>query len=221
MRHLKSKHNIKPTITWFLHGFSGYIWLDTKIVLRKNIDQKANECLKTQEMCKKRDIFNKDSVLHYLWAEISCDKKMLTSSSFASMLAFAWSAAFEDWTDNLFLIWPDRNDASLAADSKGNPITSWLTRGGDIDTSRFFSAGEKHFPTRNICEEHNFSFETQSHFWKAQLILIIIIIIIITLLFTYSPQVSIIRKFFLSLTRVQPKFTYFNRVWPYFILSLS
>ena len=28
---------IEPTITWFPSGFSGYIWLDTKIVLKKNI----------------------------------------------------------------------------------------------------------------------------------------------------------------------------------------
>ena len=26
---------IKPTITWVPSGFSGYIWLDTKIVLKK------------------------------------------------------------------------------------------------------------------------------------------------------------------------------------------
>ena len=26
---------IEPTITWLLLGFSGYIWLDTKIVLKK------------------------------------------------------------------------------------------------------------------------------------------------------------------------------------------
>ena len=26
---------IEPTITWVLSGFSGYIWLDTKIVLNK------------------------------------------------------------------------------------------------------------------------------------------------------------------------------------------
>ena len=26
---------IEPTITWILSGFSGYIWLDTKIVLKK------------------------------------------------------------------------------------------------------------------------------------------------------------------------------------------
>ena len=28
---------IKPTITWVPSGFSGYIWLDTKIVLKKKI----------------------------------------------------------------------------------------------------------------------------------------------------------------------------------------
>ena len=27
--------SIEPTITWFPSGFSGYIWLDTKIVLKK------------------------------------------------------------------------------------------------------------------------------------------------------------------------------------------
>ena len=27
---------IEPTITWVSSGFSGYIWLDTKIVLKKN-----------------------------------------------------------------------------------------------------------------------------------------------------------------------------------------
>ena len=27
---------IEPTITWVPSGFSGYIWLDTKIVLKKN-----------------------------------------------------------------------------------------------------------------------------------------------------------------------------------------
>ena len=26
---------IEPTITWVRSGFSGYIWLDTKIVLKK------------------------------------------------------------------------------------------------------------------------------------------------------------------------------------------
>ena len=26
---------IEPTITWVPSGFSGYIWLDTKIVLKK------------------------------------------------------------------------------------------------------------------------------------------------------------------------------------------
>ena len=28
---------IEPTITWVPSGFSGYIWLDTKIVLKKDI----------------------------------------------------------------------------------------------------------------------------------------------------------------------------------------
>ena len=28
---------IEPTITWVSSGFSGYIWLDTKIVLKKKI----------------------------------------------------------------------------------------------------------------------------------------------------------------------------------------
>ena len=29
---------IEPTITWVPSGFSGYIWLDTKIVFKKNFD---------------------------------------------------------------------------------------------------------------------------------------------------------------------------------------
>ena len=28
---------IEPTITWVPSGFSGYIWLDTKIVFKKNV----------------------------------------------------------------------------------------------------------------------------------------------------------------------------------------
>ena len=28
---------IEPTITWVPSGFSGYIWLDTKIVFRKTV----------------------------------------------------------------------------------------------------------------------------------------------------------------------------------------
>ena len=28
---------IEPTITWVPSGFSGYIWLDTKIVLNKDL----------------------------------------------------------------------------------------------------------------------------------------------------------------------------------------
>ena len=30
---------IEPTITWVPTGFSGYIWLDTKIALKKNISE--------------------------------------------------------------------------------------------------------------------------------------------------------------------------------------
>ena len=33
---------IEPTITWVLSGFSGYIWLDTKIVLKKKKKKKKN-----------------------------------------------------------------------------------------------------------------------------------------------------------------------------------
>ena len=33
---------IEPTITWVPSGFSGYIWLDTKIVLKKK-DKKILE----------------------------------------------------------------------------------------------------------------------------------------------------------------------------------
>ena len=29
---------IEPTITWVSSGFSGYVWLDTKIVFKKNYD---------------------------------------------------------------------------------------------------------------------------------------------------------------------------------------
>ena len=28
---------IEPTITWVSSGFSGYIWLDTRIVLKKGV----------------------------------------------------------------------------------------------------------------------------------------------------------------------------------------
>ena len=31
---------IEPTITWVPSGFSGYIWLDTKIVLKTLVDYK-------------------------------------------------------------------------------------------------------------------------------------------------------------------------------------
>ena len=30
----------EPTITWVPSGFSGYIWLDTKIVLKKKMAQR-------------------------------------------------------------------------------------------------------------------------------------------------------------------------------------
>ena len=33
---------IEPTITWVPSGFSGYIWLDTKIVLKKKKKKKSN-----------------------------------------------------------------------------------------------------------------------------------------------------------------------------------
>ena len=31
---------IEPTITWVLSGFSGYIWLNTKIVLKITVDSR-------------------------------------------------------------------------------------------------------------------------------------------------------------------------------------
>ena len=37
---------IEPTITWVPSGFSGYIWLDTKIVLKKK-KKKKKKCLKS------------------------------------------------------------------------------------------------------------------------------------------------------------------------------
>ena len=36
---------IEPMITWVPSGFSGYIWLDTKIVLKKNFDELTNSYL--------------------------------------------------------------------------------------------------------------------------------------------------------------------------------
>ena len=33
----------EPTITWVPSGFSGYIWLDTKIVLKKKNEKKKYE----------------------------------------------------------------------------------------------------------------------------------------------------------------------------------
>ena len=33
---------IEPTITWVLSGFSGYIWLDTKIVLKNLVFPRVN-----------------------------------------------------------------------------------------------------------------------------------------------------------------------------------
>ena len=34
---------IEPTITWVPSGFSGYIWLDTKIVLKKKKKKKKKK----------------------------------------------------------------------------------------------------------------------------------------------------------------------------------
>ena len=34
---------IEPTITWVPSGFSGYIWLDTKIVLKKRQGARMDE----------------------------------------------------------------------------------------------------------------------------------------------------------------------------------
>ena len=35
---------IEPTITWVPSGFSGYIWLDTKIVLKEMLDKDSLSC---------------------------------------------------------------------------------------------------------------------------------------------------------------------------------
>ena len=37
---------IEPTITWVPSGFSGYIWLDTKIVLKKKKNESSENNLK-------------------------------------------------------------------------------------------------------------------------------------------------------------------------------
>ena len=34
---------IEPTITWVPSGFSGYIWLDTKTVLKKRVNIETSE----------------------------------------------------------------------------------------------------------------------------------------------------------------------------------
>ena len=49
---------IEPTITWVPSGFSGYIWLDTKIVLKKK-KKKSNlfYCEIQNDSCLKIDEF--------------------------------------------------------------------------------------------------------------------------------------------------------------------
>ena len=39
---------IEPTITWVPSGFSGYIWLDTKIVLKKGLGLRLGQSIATQ-----------------------------------------------------------------------------------------------------------------------------------------------------------------------------
>ena len=40
---------IEPTITWVPSGFSGYIWLDTKIVLKKKLSVKCSRQIQEKE----------------------------------------------------------------------------------------------------------------------------------------------------------------------------
>ena len=42
---------IEPTITWVPSGFSGYIWLDTKIVLKKTKNKKKQGVLVERRDC--------------------------------------------------------------------------------------------------------------------------------------------------------------------------
>ena len=40
---------IEPTITWVFSGISGYMWLDTKIVLKKDISHNRLHQMKARE----------------------------------------------------------------------------------------------------------------------------------------------------------------------------